>query len=641
MRSADPLSSAPRTTQPRSLQFESLEDRSLLAAQILTFDIDAARSFLALSGSMSASGSTFAFQSQSGGNSLVAAFDGSIQALLTESTIQFLHGSVLDALELRNSNGSLRLFEPPPPNSSNASAADYAAIIDAGIVSAEAALRGFTLDVASSTLVIGAGGNFSSAMVYTVDAGRMDFSLLGFRFAGDLAGKSASNVAAGTSRLQFGAGTIELTIPINILITQTTDVGELGTFDTSMRFTGQIVANVSFVDEGEPNDSPANALPIAPIQTIQGSLAGAADVDYFSMQLVAPGKLTVRASSGIGTTNPHVELFDASGALIATAPLGTFVNRNLGAGIYYLRLSAEPSLTGVSDYLLQTNFVLSTIPGSPGDGTVDPGDFVSINLTDLLDFQVGTFLFVKDLAASFQNSLQSSAPMLLPFLLRFNVDPSMLPQVGNLLPVAGSPGRAIYAPASPLAPLSFFTLERATGSGLSQLPTFAPLSGGVEARLAAAIARFGGGERARLTSDSTEPAAPVNVLETSRPRTQGNQESIPVIVPGAFGDVIDDLLQQAIQKALNATESTKPSDGDQSSSGAVSPTDLYFETLSPEAMVVEPEVCAAIAASAVADASEPEGTTAPAVAPASAGFLAVTATVFTDRIRRRRNRRGR
>src|SRR5262245_46985964 len=85
------LSSKPSTRRSEfqaSLNFEALEDRSLLAAQILTFDIDAARSFLALTGTLAAGGSTFAFESQAGGNSLVSSLDGSLEVELSENTIR-------------------------------------------------------------------------------------------------------------------------------------------------------------------------------------------------------------------------------------------------------------------------------------------------------------------------------------------------------------------------------------------------------------------------------------------------------------------------------------------------------------------------------------------------------------------------
>lgn len=647
MRSSGPTSVRVQTSSPRELQFEALEERSLLAAQILTFDIDAARSFLALNGTLTAGGSSFTFESQSGGNSLVAAFDGTLEAELTDSTIQFLSGSVLDGLELRNSSGDLRLFQPPVPSSSSAAAADFAALINAGITTAEAAIRGLSFDAASGALAIGAGGNFSSGLIFTVDAGRMDFSIFGVRFAGDLTGKAAANGAGGSSQIQFGAGTIELTIPINIIITETTSVGALGTFDTTLRLSGSIVALVDFVDEGEPNDSPATALPIAPIQTIQGSLAGSADVDYFSVALVQAGKLLVRAESTGTAGNPIVTVINADGAVLATSSVGELTTPSLAAGTYFIVLSPDGTLTGVSDYLLQTNFQADIVKGDPGDGEVDPGDFIPINLDDLFNLQVGTFLFVKDLATSMQNGMQSSAPVILPFLLRFDVDPSMLPQVGNLLPTAGNPARAIYAPSSPMIPVSFFKLDRATTGGLSPLPTFAPNSTAVDARLAAAIARFGGGNNnnARTTSDSTDPAAPINAIQN---RNTGSGR-LPVVIPGVFGDVLDDLLENAVREAIESKQPqpVAPPAGDQSQTvPAIRPAstlDSFFANLAPANLSVDPDVCEAIAVPKAKSAERTEAAAEPVIdsAQASAGFLVVSATVFTDRIRRRRNRRGR
>lgn len=552
MSGAEQRANRPKPSPARNFaSFETLEERTVLSAQVFSFDIDAARSFLTLIGSLTALGSEFHFQSQAGpgGDTLTTTLDGSVRAEVAGTTIRFENGGTIEADELSDA-GVVRLFLPPVPGGASAAPADFAAFIAAG---ADAVLRGLVIDVDSGPLAIGPGGALATNLVFTVDAGRVDFSVLGFRFSADLAGSTSAGAATGLSRVTFGPDTVELAVPIDFELTAVTDLGILGTVNTSLRFVGSFVAVASLADEGEPNDSFATATPIAPIANVVGNISGPTDVDIFLVELTESGRLMARVGPGnTGSQVPLLALFDSEEVLLKVAVVdgmgGRALLADLPAGTYFLQLLAGLGSSGLDAYRLQTEFASGPADGSPGEGVFDPDQFVPITI-DLFGLQVGTFLFVKDMFAAFQ---QAQAAAISPSMFIIPTLPSDLSSVTTLsiaFPIAGKAGSIPFTPASPLSPISIFAVrDRAVGS-LAPLPTVGLADRG-GTRLAEAIARFGGGaSNPRTTSDGTAPAVPANaavVEPSSAPKRASDSR------PANWADLIDKALDSGAKNGAGA-----------------------------------------------------------------------------------------
>lgn len=549
MSGAEQRANRPKPLPARNFaSFESLEERTVLSAQVLSFDIDAARSFLTLIGSLTALGSEFHFQSQTGADTLTTSLDGSVRAEVAGTAIRFDSGGAIEADELSD-GGIVRLFLPPVPGGASAAPADFAAFIAAG---ADAVLRGLVIDVGSGPLAIGPGGSIATDLVFTVDAGRVDFSVLGFRFSADLAGSTSAGEATGLSQISFGPDTVELAVPVDFELTAVTDLGILGTVNTSLRFVGSIVAVASLADEGEPNDSFATATPIAPIANVVGNISGPADVDIFLVELTESGRLTAHVGPGnTGSLVPLLALFDSKEVLlefgVADGTDGSALLADLPAGTYFLQLLAGLGSTGLDAYRLQTEFASGPADGSPGEGVFDPDQFIPITI-DLFGLQVGTFLFVKDMLAAFQQAQAAAISPSMFIIPMLSSDLSSVTTLSIAFPIAGKAGSIPFTPASPLSPISIFAVrDRAVGS-LAPLPTVGLADRG-GTRLAEAIARFGGGApNSRTTSDGTAPAVPANAAVVE-PRSNPAPNAASGPKPANWADLIDKVLDSGAEGA--------------------------------------------------------------------------------------------
>ncbi|MFO0949319.1 MAG: hypothetical protein U1D30_25975, partial [Planctomycetota bacterium] len=213
-------SASTQVTENR-FQVELLEDRTLLAAQILSFDIDALRSHLSVSGYFEFGGNAYPFITATGGNSLTSKLDGFLYAEVTDDSISFGSGSYLDANELLRGDGLPRRFQPGLPGSNNAAPADFAARLDIFGNIANLAIRNFVLDVHSGSAALDASGNFSSNLNFTVDSGTFDFAFVTFRVSVNISGGSIGNTPGQSGNLAFLSGdSAEVDLPIDISITE-------------------------------------------------------------------------------------------------------------------------------------------------------------------------------------------------------------------------------------------------------------------------------------------------------------------------------------------------------------------------------------------------------------------------------------
>lgn len=570
MRSATSASSSRSTSRAaveNRFQVEVLEDRTLLAAQILSFDIDASRSFLALTGYFEFGGNAYPFITATGGNSLTSRLDGFLYAEITDDSISFGSGSYLDANELLRGDGLPRRFQPGLPGSENAAAADFAARMDIFGNIANLAIRDFILDVHGGSATLDSEGNFSSKLNFTVDSGTFNFGFVTFRVMVNMEGGKIANSAGQSGNLSFlQGGGVEVTLPIDIIITDVSNLDGIGNVVTSFRFQGRVVGVAQFLDESEPNDTFESAIPISTIQTVTGTTAGAQDVDFFRVDLASAGQLAIRASSQDGTGAPNLALFDANQVLIAQAGGGStsIILGSLSAGTYYIRVTAGPQSTGVEPYLLQTEFRKPSLAVRGPDDTSDPSRFQQIDISSIFGLQAGSFLFVRDLLAGIPQSPGGGSGV---FLSSLRVDASTINTAINAFPMTGTPANVIMAPSTPLSPVSLFVMpaQGATASGLAPLPGFGSNGAKLSARLAMAIEKFGGGDGFRQRSgDSTEVAYPTSEarIEQALGELPGNS-LFRVIAPETWKKLVDTLMNMM----GGSKEETAPPRGDSSSNG--------------------------------------------------------------------------
>jgi len=109
--------------------------QSLVSAAPVTFLLDPERSSITLSGSAVGN----ALMAQAPG-SLTTKFTGAIQVEVTDTTIQFTSGSLIDALPSGN-------WGPLPGGGAGSAPADYAGLANAGFASATVALRNLLFEV--------------------------------------------------------------------------------------------------------------------------------------------------------------------------------------------------------------------------------------------------------------------------------------------------------------------------------------------------------------------------------------------------------------------------------------------------------------------------------------------------------------
>jgi len=199
------------------------------------FTIDGSQSQITLSGSVAG----YPFSGQ-GAGSLTATYNGSINADVSGSTIQFTGSSAITA----NPNG---VWQPGAGGNPGSASADYGAVANAGFAgTAYGAARNIVLDMTSPLLTV-TGTNFdSTALVFSFATGySSSFDYYnGFLGGGSLSltGNSTNSVANAASLTTVG-GAQKLVIQLSAQFY----FSLLSANDTPLLLTGKIVATNSSV----------------------------------------------------------------------------------------------------------------------------------------------------------------------------------------------------------------------------------------------------------------------------------------------------------------------------------------------------------------------------------------------------------
>lgn len=206
------------------------------SAAPVVFTIDNSQSNVAASGVVA--GATFSAQ---GSGALTTSYKGSINAVVSGSTIQFTGGSTITA----QNSGSWLPDENSAPHAAPANYGPEATLF--GIAKIYGALRNIVLDVNSSELNITGGGSFNGTnLVFssTSAAAVLDYysSLTSSGGSVALNGYATNAIATGASLTNSG-GTQTLVIPIDATYSFTL----LSANDTTVHLKGQLVATSSVV----------------------------------------------------------------------------------------------------------------------------------------------------------------------------------------------------------------------------------------------------------------------------------------------------------------------------------------------------------------------------------------------------------
>jgi len=184
----------------------------------VVFTIDAVRSQIVLSGSITAAGFVSVPIVQQGPGSLVASYDGTLNAVMDNQSIEFTGASTIVARITGN-------WQPASGGTSGSHPANYGARAEVRLpfgskVSAVAALRGIVLDLSSPPLPVVSGGFDTSALVVSFsadNAGSLDFSDdFGDSGAFPLVG-SVNNAASTAATLSAANGIQELVMPLDVV----------------------------------------------------------------------------------------------------------------------------------------------------------------------------------------------------------------------------------------------------------------------------------------------------------------------------------------------------------------------------------------------------------------------------------------
>lgn len=210
---------------------EALETRTLFAS--VSFTVNPALSSLRLSGEVA---DTLDLDEQHSG-SLVAAYNGTILAEITDTSVAFPGGSNVAALATKN-------YSP------GSGPANYGAKSETGglfsVKLGEAAIRGLTFDVKSVDLALSESGAFGAAGIdLESTGGTLDYDLrVGNDGDLDLSGHTVDNNLGGNATVQGEGGNLTLTIPIDISLSQDS---------ADLRLRGTLVANAGTGAPPDPN----------------------------------------------------------------------------------------------------------------------------------------------------------------------------------------------------------------------------------------------------------------------------------------------------------------------------------------------------------------------------------------------------
>ena len=132
-------------------------------------------------------------------------------------------------------------------------------------------------------------------------------------------------------------------------------------------------ASMGSADDHGNTRATATSLPLN--SPLTGRINRAGDIDYFRMQVTAPGELTVYTT---GSTDTVGRLESSSGGTLASNDDGGVdrnfrIVRDVTAGTHYIRVTGFGSRTG--SYTLQANMGSTNVDVN-GDGVVDIGDLI-------------------------------------------------------------------------------------------------------------------------------------------------------------------------------------------------------------------------------------------------------------------------
>ena len=205
--------------------------RGVSVTQAQVFTLDTNQSSLTISGN--AAGYTLVEQ---GPGSLTTKYAGTIQAIVTGTTIEFPGQSLIQAL----TNGS---WQPKPDGSAGNAPADYGGSANAGVATATTALRNIQLDAVSAIVSINNGRFDASSVTFLFPSNAP--SAIAYRVTGliNKAGFAAlsgygTNTITSLASLTNVGGQQVLALPIQAKFI----LSLLSTNDTTINLSGQLVA---------------------------------------------------------------------------------------------------------------------------------------------------------------------------------------------------------------------------------------------------------------------------------------------------------------------------------------------------------------------------------------------------------------
>jgi hypothetical protein len=272
------------------------------SAAPLVFTINSSQSSVTISGTVA--GAVFTAQ---GPGSLTTSYRGTINANLTNSTLQFTGGSSIDA----ETNG---IWEPAVGGGTGSAPADYGATNSVNLsigppkaFPGNAALRNIVLDLTSPVLTLTNDDFAGNNLVFTfitntasLDYNYTDGGAVVYEGTTGLNGYS-TNTLVNVATISTNANVRTLTIPINAQY-QFTLISEN---DSSLELTGQLVAT--------------NALPLPPF--IQSIVKSGQNIVVTTENTTAQSLLLTSTNLSSWTTASSTITTNGLGMIVFTAPI--------------------------------------------------------------------------------------------------------------------------------------------------------------------------------------------------------------------------------------------------------------------------------------------------------------------------------
>jgi len=225
---------------------------SSASAEEVTYTIDQAQSSLSIGGLLTNNAA-----SPQATGSTTTSYTGTIKANRVGNTIEFINGSVIDALVKGN-------YQPRADATPGSQAADYGRQApNQFFTTTLESFRDLFLDLSSDAPITITSGSFPSGdFAITMDSGESDFSYgTGFGEV-DLSGKGTANGAATPSTLEVVDQTEKITLHI---ATGPISYNVITSFDSTLTFSGTLVATRDLTPIPEPCSAALALLAIAPL----------------------------------------------------------------------------------------------------------------------------------------------------------------------------------------------------------------------------------------------------------------------------------------------------------------------------------------------------------------------------------------